>query len=104
MQVDELKERLARALADMENLRERTTRAQEQSRQFAIQVQCSWGFGAICTVRAAWAAWAVRCMHCRRRSADMHWSMQFSTIQRCWPPQPGNNIRRRSSCKFFRRL
>jgi hypothetical protein len=36
-QVEELRERLQRALADMENLRERTARAQEQSRQFAIQ-------------------------------------------------------------------
>lgn len=39
-QVEDLKDKLARSLADMENLRERTARATEQSRTFAIQV-CS---------------------------------------------------------------
>ena len=37
-QVDDLKDKLARSLADMENLRDRTARASEQSRNFAIQV------------------------------------------------------------------
>ena len=36
--MEDLKDKLARALADMENLRDRTARASEQSRTFAIQV------------------------------------------------------------------
>ncbi|CAK0780663.1 hypothetical protein CVIRNUC_005131 [Coccomyxa viridis] len=36
-EVEDLKDKLARSLADMENLRERTARATEQSRTFAIQ-------------------------------------------------------------------
>ncbi|CAL5221570.1 g3786 [Coccomyxa viridis] len=36
-EVDDLKDKLARSLADMENLRDRTARASEQSRNFAIQ-------------------------------------------------------------------
>lgn len=38
VQVEEYKEKFARALADMENLRERTARAAERSKQFAIGV------------------------------------------------------------------
>jgi hypothetical protein len=40
-QVEEYKEKFARALADMENLRERTARAAERSKQFAIGVSIS---------------------------------------------------------------
>ena len=46
-QVDDLKDKLARSLADMENLRDRTARASEQSRNFAIQVGESALVGAV---------------------------------------------------------
>lgn len=39
VQIADGKDRLARVLADMENLRERTARSAEQGRQFAIQVR-----------------------------------------------------------------
>ena len=39
VQIADAKDRLARVLADMENLRQRTARSAEQGRQFAIQVQ-----------------------------------------------------------------
>ena len=40
MQVEEYKDRLARALADMENMRERTMRQAEREKQFAVSVSC----------------------------------------------------------------
>ena len=48
VQVDDLKDKLARSLADMENLRDRTARASEQARNFAIQV------GDVAPVRCSW--------------------------------------------------
>lgn len=38
LQVEQYKERLARALADMENMRERTMRQADKEKQFAIAV------------------------------------------------------------------
>lgn len=38
LQVEEYKDRLARALADMENMRERTMREAKREKQFAISV------------------------------------------------------------------
>lgn len=38
LQVEQYKEKLARALADMENMRERTMRQADKEKQFAIAV------------------------------------------------------------------
>ena len=38
VQADDLKDRLLRTLADMENLRERTARTTAEAKQFAVQV------------------------------------------------------------------
>ena len=38
VQADDLKDRLLRTLADLENLRERTARTTAEAKQFAVQV------------------------------------------------------------------
>ena len=113
-QTDELKERLARALADMENLRERTARAQDQSRQFAIQVRClmtsqdrcSWALMLVKSAHALWAA--VGCIACTTgllalgfdQPADRWFSCRHAVFS-----HPGYNIsRRRSGCRMSNRL
>lgn len=44
MQLADYKDKLVRLLADMENLRDRTSRQAEQSRSFAIQVRLAYLF------------------------------------------------------------
>lgn len=44
VQLSDYKDKLVRLLADMENLRDRTSRQAEQSRSFAIQVQLAYLF------------------------------------------------------------
>jgi molecular chaperone GrpE len=39
LQADELKDKLLRTLADMENLRDRTARTTAETKQFAVQVR-----------------------------------------------------------------
>lgn len=41
VQVEEYKDKVARVLADMENMRERTMRQAEREKQFAIAVRSS---------------------------------------------------------------
>lgn len=42
LQIEEEKDRLLRALADLENLRERSARQAETTRKFALQVSRRW--------------------------------------------------------------
>lgn len=60
MQVEEYKDRLARALADMENMRERTMRQAEREKQFAVSVS-SWPS----YPQASMHAWADTLARCR---------------------------------------
>ena len=59
-QADELKDKLLRTLADMENLRERTARTTAETKQFAVQVGAgAWALG------AAWGASMAQTLPCR---------------------------------------
>lgn len=73
LQVAEYKDKLVRVLADMENLRDRTTRQAEQSRQFAIQV---------CRLPYVTGAPFAHCIpHIESARAVRHWTIWYLVSQ-----------------------
>lgn len=76
MQAGELKDKLLRTLADMENLRERTSRVTSETKQFAVQVR---------PLAAWWGGLGVQ-VQCMGSTRLLHTSLHciaFTPEQRC---------------------